>query len=272
MLKRLFVAISAVALLTALSTPASAARSAAGTGRVPRAAASGVTVWVQNANSSTVTPVNSATGKAGTPVAVPAYPFGLAITPNGRTVYETDGGDLVTPINAATGRKGKVIHAQNGSAIAVTPNGKTGYVLGGSNVVVPINTITNKAEKAITVRPPGIGPYALAITPNGKTVYVLNYGGTVVPINTATNKAGKAIKTGKFEPMAIVITPDGKTAWVGGDQFPASGLNNNAQGFVLPINTTTNIPGRLIKVGKLVNCLVTTPWRSGPAQGPASCD
>jgi hypothetical protein len=73
--------------------------------------------------------------------------------------------------------------------------------------------------------------------------------------------------------FAIVITPDGKTAWVSGDQFPNSGISTDAQGFVLPINTATNTPGRLIMIGKgIANCLVTRPWQSGIAHGPSSCD
>jgi YVTN family beta-propeller protein len=390
MRKRLFLAVSAVAILIAVPSAASAAGGEPLPAAVPR-----VTVWVQNTASATVTPIDAASGKAGVAVKLPDVPSGLAITPDGRTVYVLDGNDLVIPISAATDRKGKAIRvpggvdalamAPNGKtlyvassvtvtpisvatntagkpivvakqpdgpiALAVTPdsktvytvdaftvvpvsagkagkpiptgdnyvqmviapNGKTGYVLGMVNTVTAINTVTNKAGKTITVGPPSVQPEAMAITPDGKTVYVVNYGNnTVVPINTATSKAGRAIKVGAyplfiaitpngktayvaagngvypidlrtgragklikttpFTAFAITITPDGKTAWVTGDQYPASGINFNPQGYVLPINTATNTPGKAIKVGKGANCLVTTPWRSGPAWGPSSCD
>lgn len=389
MRKRLFLAASAVAMVTAVPGAASAAAGEPLPAAVPR-----VTVWVQNMDSSTVTPIDAASGKAGVAVKLPDMPSGLAITPDGRTVYVLDGDNLVIPINAATRRKGKAIRVPSGvdvlvmapngktlyvaSSVAVTPisvatntagkpivvakqpdgpialavtpdsktvyavdaftvvpvsagkarkpiptggnyvqmlitpNGKTGYVLGGVNTVTAINTVTNKAGKTTPVGPVGVQPEAMAITPDGKTVYVVNYGNnTVVPVSTATGKAGRAIKVGAyplfiaitpngktayvsadkgvypidlragragklittpFTAFAITITADGKTAWVTGDQYPVSGTSFNPQGYVLPISTATNTPGKAIKVGKGANCLVTAPWRSGPAWGPSSCD
>jgi hypothetical protein len=85
-----------------------------------------------------------------------------------------------------------------------------------------------------------------------------------------TGKAGKLIRT-PFNAITIVITQDGKTAWVAGDQYPSGGVNIDLQGYVLPISTATNTPGRAIKVGKGARCLVTRPWRSGAAWGPSSC-
>ena len=62
----------------------------------------------------------------------------------------------------------------------------------------------------------------------------------MTPIRTATNKALKPIGVGtgssNSAPSDIAITPNGKTAYVTSDLF------------VTPINTTTNKPGKLIKV------------------------
>src|SRR5690349_5901852 len=102
MRKRLCFAVSAAVVLTAVSCAASAT----GTGQVP-AAAQPITVWAQNSLSDSLTPVNAASGKAGAPVKLPSEPYGLAITPDGRTVYVMDGNDLVIPVSTATGRKGK---------------------------------------------------------------------------------------------------------------------------------------------------------------------
>jgi YVTN family beta-propeller protein len=390
-LKHLSLAASAATVLTVVL----AAASAAGT-RPVSTTAPPVTVWVSNMDSDTVTPIHTASDKAGAPVRLPDMPFGMAITPDGRTVYVVDGDNLVIPINTATGRHGKAIRVQGGADVAVvtpngktvwvassteitpisvatntagkpivvakqpdgpvalaitpdsrtvyavdtltvvpvatatgkagkpiptgdnfvsmliTPNGRAGYVLGSVNTVTAISTVTNKVEKTITIGPVEAEPWAMAIAPDGKTVYVVSYGdNTVVPVNTATNKAGQPIKvgayplfiaitpngktayvaagvgvypvnllTGKagkpiktpFDAFTIVITPDGKTAWVAGDQYPAGPVNINPQGYVMPISTATNTPGRAIKVGRGAGCLVTTPWRSGPAWGPSSCD
>jgi DNA-binding beta-propeller fold protein YncE len=58
----------------------------------------------------TVTPVATATGKAGHPVKVGCHPLDIAVTPDSKTVYvgtAGPGAGLVTPISAATARPGK---------------------------------------------------------------------------------------------------------------------------------------------------------------------
>ena len=53
-----------------------------------------------------VTPIRTATNTAGPPVPVGNEPFGIAITPNGKTAYVTGGTDSVTPIRTATNTAG----------------------------------------------------------------------------------------------------------------------------------------------------------------------
>ena len=196
----------------------------------------------------------------------------MLITPNGKTGYVLGGVNTVTAINTVTNKAGKTTPVGpvgvQPEAMAITPDGKTVYVVNyGNNTVVPVSTATGKAGRAIKV---GAYPLFIAITPNGTTAYV-SAGNGVYPIDLRTGRAGKLIKTTPFSAFAITITPDGKTAWVTGDQ-QAGGTTFNPQGYVLPISTATNTPGKVIKVGKGANCLVTTPWRSGPAWGPSSCD
>jgi DNA-binding beta-propeller fold protein YncE len=72
---------------------------------------------------------------------------------------------ISTATNKA-GKKIKV--GQSSGTIAITPNGKTAYVANGGEVcycgdtVTPIRTATNTALKPITV---GFGPVAIVITP-----------------------------------------------------------------------------------------------------------
>jgi DNA-binding beta-propeller fold protein YncE len=152
--------------------------------------------------------------------------------------------------------------------LAVTPDGKTVYAVD-SLTVVPISTATGKAGKPIQT---GYNSWQMVFTPNGKTGYVLGGLNTVTPVSTVTGKAGKPITVGRAgysAPWAIAITPNGKTAWVTGDQ-PHNVLH--PPGYVLPISTATNKPGRLLQLGQGDRCLVTTPWRAGPVQGPSACD
>ncbi len=89
----------------------------------------------RHASSDSVTPISTATNKAGKAIKVGIAPYYIAITPNGKTAY--------------------VANSNSGT-------------------VTPISTATNKAGKAIKVATPGLSPVAIAITPNGKTAYAVN--------------------------------------------------------------------------------------------------
>jgi YVTN family beta-propeller protein len=73
--------------------------------------------------SGTVTPISTATNKAGKAITVGKYPGAIAVTPDGRTAYVVNNGPgTVTPISTATGKAGKAITVgKNPDAIAITP-------------------------------------------------------------------------------------------------------------------------------------------------------
>ena len=206
------------------------------------------------ASFSGVTPINTATNKAGKAIKVGAGPFAIAITPDGKAAYVANiDSSTVTPIRTTTNKALKAIKVGIGPvAIAITPDGKTAYVANeSSGTVTPINTSTNKAGGAIKV---GTGPQAVAITPDGKTAYVVSgASGTVTPIRIATNKAGKAIKVGT-NPTVIAITPDGKTAYI-----VNTGIGAVPGDTVTPIQTATNKGGKAITVGTRPGVIAITP-------------
>jgi YVTN family beta-propeller protein len=177
------------------------------------------TAYVTNENSSSVTPINTATNSAGTPITVGSDPVGVAITPNGKTAYVTlIGSGTVVPINISAGTAGTPITVGGAPfGIAITPNGQTAYVgSNGTNTVTPINIATNTPGTPINV---GQLPENIAITPNGQTAYVASVAaGTITPINIATNTAGTPIDIGG-NPEAIEITPNGQTAYVGDGNY-----------------------------------------------------
>ena len=148
--------IGAAALVGAAALiPAAASAATAGS---PAAPARPVIAYVANSFGNTVTPINTVTNKAGTPIVVGTGPGQIAITPNGKTAYViTD--DSVVPVNTATGTALKPIKGTVGASyIAITPNGKTAYVSyccfeGSQNKLTPINTATNTVGKAITWQP-----------------------------------------------------------------------------------------------------------------------
>jgi YVTN family beta-propeller protein len=200
-----------------------------------------------------VTPIDVATNTPGANIAVGQSPTAIAITPDGKTAYVTNGeGDSVTPIDLATNTPGPEIKLGTTAAyIAITPDGKTAYVTTASGQpghwVIPIDLATNTPGANIEVGPATRG---IAISPDGKTAYVVVEGANSVrAIDLATNTPGAEIEVGE-RMFAIAITPDGKAAYV--SQFLAGES-------VTPIDLATNTPGAAIKVGGEPGAIAITP-------------
>ncbi len=221
-----------------------------------------VTITVRNAvayvtsgsgSSALVTPIDTATNQAGTPITAsdegPSggfIPGPIAITPNGETAYvaNTETGTGVTPVDLATGTAGPFIPVGGGpttscvsglieNGLAMSPDGSTAWVTSfngcvvDNGVVTAVDTATNTIKESIPMTDPegdnsGVNPTALAIAPNGNTVYVLSIDsgpnvqavtGIVTPIDAATGTAGTPIDVCKTA-SHIAISPDGTTAYI----------------------------------------------------------
>jgi YVTN family beta-propeller protein len=210
------------------------------------------TGYVSDNTAGTLTPVNLATGTAGTPIPVGQYPTGVVVTPDGTTAYVGGGGSggagFVTPVNLATGTAGTPIPVGCGPlGLAITPDGATVLVTNWcSGQVVPISTATNTAGPPIPV---GNSPFEVAVTPDGSKAYVANCGSnSVTPINLATDTAGTPIPVGNC-PRGVAVTPDGTTAYV----------TNASDGTVTPISLATSTPGTPIAVGAAPWGIAVTP-------------
>jgi YVTN family beta-propeller protein len=109
---------------------------------------------------------------------------GMAITPNGRTLYVA---------TQPTGTKKLFSVPGDPNAYScLSPRGE----------VTPIATATNTAARPIKV---GCRPLSIAVTPDGKTIYVGASSNTVTPIDTATDRPGTPINV--LQPEAITIAP-----------------------------------------------------------------
>jgi DNA-binding beta-propeller fold protein YncE len=184
-----------------------------------------------------VVPVDVTAGTARTPILVGVSPTAIAIAPDGRTAYVTDGvTGTLTPLDLATATAGTAIPVTSAgglSSIAITPSGTTAYVTadptsGVSGSVIPITLASGAVGTPIPV---GAGPVAIAITPDGRTAYVVNAGdGTVTPIELATGTAGNPVSVG-VDPVAIAVAANGSTAYV---------LGGSGLGQVTPITLFAN--------------------------------
>ena len=113
-----------------------------------------------------VTPIDTTTDSAGTPIATNPFPIAIAVTADGSTAYvSTQGDGVVIPIDTATDTTGVPISVGDPtSAIAVTPGGSTLYVaMGGDDTVIPIDTASDTVGTPIGA---GTDPEAIAITPD----------------------------------------------------------------------------------------------------------
>lgn len=167
----------------------------------------GKMAYATDTQDDTVTPINTATNTAQTPIAVTQAPnfdgvAGIAITPNGTTAWVVGYvGSNLTPIDLATGTVGTPIHLPDGDepqSIAITPNGSSAYVRNWYNPeVLPVDLATGTQETPISLCPNNGFCFveSLAITPDGKTAYVAG-NGVVTPVNLVTGTAGTPIQTG----------------------------------------------------------------------------
>jgi YVTN family beta-propeller protein len=112
-----------------------------------------------------VSVIATATNEVTATIAVGANPFGVAVTPDGSTVYVANaafGTNTVSAIATATNRVTATIPVgSEPGGVAVTPDGSKVYVANFlSNNVSVIATATNTVTAAITV---GSGPVAFGV-------------------------------------------------------------------------------------------------------------
>jgi YVTN family beta-propeller protein len=192
----------------------------------------------------------------------PGFPYFIAITPNGKTVYVLDevagakpGQTTVVPINVATNTPLAPIRIPAPGAsegLAIAPDGRTAYVLS-SRAVTFINTATNQVETTINLPVSPANAYWMVMAPNGKRLYVMSTRG-VVPISTARAIALPTIKVPHLYTYSLIaITPNGRTIYVGvapkHRRLGRFTMADTASAGIVPVNTATGMVGRFIYLG-----------------------
>lgn len=188
----------------------------------------------------------------GSPIAPPAHPIAIAISPDGRTAYVADAIFGISTIDTRT-------NTVFGSPIAVgSPPGDLAVSPDGGRLYVP--NFTGKTVEVIDTRsgevlpnpiPVGVGPEGIVVSPDGKRAYVANSGsGNVSVIDTEAGKAVDTITVGK-EPEGVGITPDGKRLFVAD-----SGAESVT---VIDTQTDKEVAGSPVKVGETPEEAVASP-------------
>ncbi len=117
-------------------------------------------------DSDAVTPIATATGDPGRPIAVGYAPAAVTISRSGRTAYVVNTiSGTVTPIAVATGRAARAIGVGTYGyplVMALGPGGRAEVLDTYAGQVTPVDTVTGHSLRRITV---GGYPVAVAIAP-----------------------------------------------------------------------------------------------------------
>jgi outer membrane autotransporter protein len=190
--------------------------------------------------SNNVSVINTATNSVVATVNVGSSPAGVAVTPNGTSVYIANMADgTISVINTATNAISATITVGTAPGIvAVNPDGTRVYVgNNGSNTVSVVDTATNTVIGAPI--PVGNSPLGLSVSPDGKRLYVANNASdTVSVIDTATNTTVATFGVGS-QPFGVAVSPDGTRAYV----------TNNGNNTVSVVDTGTNTVVATVAVG-----------------------
>ena len=186
--------------------------------------------YITNAQSNSVSVIDTATNKVTATIPVGSNPLGVAINPNGTKVYVGNAlSNDVSIIDTATNNVIAAVRVGNSpQGVAVSPNGKNVYVTNRySNNVYVIDTTANTVVSTVNT---GKYPEGVAVSPDGKKIYVTNYGdNTVSIIDTATKAVITTVSVGRG-PKEIAVTPGGNRVYV----------VNSDGGSISIIDTATN--------------------------------
>ncbi|MFN2607087.1 MAG: beta-propeller fold lactonase family protein [Acidimicrobiales bacterium] len=188
--------------------------------------------YVANANSNTVSVIDTATNTVVATVAVGSFPIAVAVNPAGTRAYVANANSNdVSVIDTATNTVVAIVAVPAGAfAVAVNPAGTRAYVANGDSnngIVSVIDTATNTVVATVAV---GLIPEGVAVSPDGTRAYVTNeFDSTVSVIDTATNTVVATVAV-DGSPIGVAVNPAGTRVYVG----------NQGSNDVSVIDTATN--------------------------------
>ncbi len=139
----------------------------------------GRTVWIMG--NTELTPVNTRTDRAGTPIGLnDRGVIGTLITPGGTRAYVTLSPRGILVVNLTTRKVLTEIKAPNCAFLVPSRDGKLIYCIGGG--VAIIDATTNTVLRTVSLAGPA---YALSVAPDGTTAYAFT-DGVVTPFTQVT--------------------------------------------------------------------------------------
>jgi DNA-binding beta-propeller fold protein YncE len=229
-------AIGPAGVLSPLSPPTVAAGRLAGESGGVAVSPGGESVYVTNRRSISqydVGPGGKLSPKSPAYVAADISPNGLAVSPDGHSVYVTiTGNNTVNQYDVGPGgtlspKTPASVPAGNVPArVAVSPDGQSAYVTTGPGApdngrvsqydIGPGGKLSPKSPARVAA---GISPGDVAVSPDGQSVYVTNYnGGTVSQYDVGPggklSPKSPATVGAEILPRGIAVSPDGHSVYV----------------------------------------------------------
>ena len=188
----------------------------------------GKTLYVAEATAKQIVVFDIAAGEVTKVISLTGEPTGLALAPDGRTLYVTTGvpNGAVHVVNLNTGKIDHTLPAKHTpTAPVLSTDGKTLYVCNRFNNNVSVIDLASKKE--LTTIPVRRQPVAASITQDGKFLFVANhlpagaadgdYAAAVVSVlDTNTKKVIKTIDlpNGSTSLQGICVSPNGRHAYI----------------------------------------------------------
>ena len=172
---------------------------------------------------------------------------GLAVSPNGASLYvAANGSSQAFVIDTATFTVVATFSIVAPSALALTPDGTSVWISDAFGVINVIDTANNTVS---TTFPLAAAPEAIAFTPNGAFAYLADVTPNAVTVlDTTTHAVVATVPVGSF-PLGVFITADGAFAYV----------TNILGSSVSIINTATNSVVATVPVGAFPRGVAFTP-------------
>ncbi|HKH88893.1 MAG TPA: YncE family protein [Acidimicrobiales bacterium] len=162
-----------------------------------------------------VTPIDLTTDRALPPISVGNAPIGVAITPDGSTVFVTNlNSESVSTISVGSDTAGAAIAVAGGPVAVAVAAGEAWVVntpAGGQtgNNVQPISLVTDAAGKPINLPK---GAQNIAVAPNGRTAYVVCLDtDKLVPVGLISHRVETAISI-PGGPFAVAVANQARAA------------------------------------------------------------